>query len=704
MMLFQKRRIMPQKFSRKYILNSTQNSSIILLLLFCFITFLPSNLTAQNDCYEPSKKAKKAYQASQQKGLTNDEQYALLMGITKKYPDFIDVYDDLVEINFRKSKNQVEPAKIKQHENIALKYCNEIIERCSSYREYYYYFRLGEFYYLRKNYTEARPFLKQFINSGTKNKSDLEKANTYLNEIETYFSILEKPVPFNPQKVKGASTETDEYLPMLSPDNRYLFYTRSIKKEDTKSILGSVDMEMFTQSRRMRIDSFSTGVFMGTPFNQGQYQGGVSVSVNNKMLFITLVEMIPDNRPVSRYPDGSAPLYANGDIYFSELINGEWSKLISVGDAINGTHSWEGQPSVSSDNKTLYFVRYYPQPADAKNKDHYGGMDIYKSERLLNGAWGESVNLGPIINTEYDEKSPFIHSDSYTLYFSSNGHIGMGGQDIYYSKVDENTNKFAKPINIGYPINTEKDEHGFIVSTDGKRGYFASNIDGKSIDIYSFEIPENARPEKVLFVEGEITNDKGEAPENVSIELKNTETGKITEGVIDKETGKYVAVVSVKKDEEVLLTAKKEGYAFSSQLVSSGLDVIGKPQQRPKLEIQPIEVGKAYRINDINFETNSYELNKRAKIVIDEFVDFLKTNPKIKVAIQGHTDDIGKAEDNIALSHNRARVVYEYIIENGIDSQRLTYKGFGKTVPLVPNVNEANRAKNRRTEFLIVEK
>ncbi|CAG0981101.1 Peptidoglycan-associated lipoprotein [Flavobacteriales bacterium] len=695
---------MPINCNNTCSLSTSKNSSRLFLLLFCFILFFLNNITAQNECYEPSKKAKKAYQATQQKGLTNDEQYTLLIGITKKYPDFIDVYDDLVEINFRKSKNQVEPAKIKQHENIALKYCNEIIERCPSYREYYYFFKLGEYYFLQKKYTEARPYLKQFVNSGTKNKTDLEKAANYLNEVETYFSIVENPIPFNPQKVKGASTEMDEYLPMLSPDNRYLFYTRSIKKEDTKSALGKVDLEMFTQSRRMRIDSFSTGVFMSSPFNQGQYQGGVSVSVNNKILFITLAEMIPDNRPISRYPDGSAPLYANGDIYFSEQTNGEWSKLKSVGDAINGTHSWEGQPSVSSDNKTLYFVRYFPQPADAKNKEHYGGMDIYKSERLSNGAWGEPINLGSVINTEYDEKSPFIHSDSYTLYFSSNGHIGMGGQDIYYSKIDENTMKFTKPVNIGYPINTEKDEHGFIVSTDGKRGYFASNIDGSSIDIYSFEIPEKARPEKVLFVEGEITNEKGEVPANVTIELKNTETGKITEGVIDNETGKYVAVVSVKKEEEVLLTAKKEGYAFSSQLVSSGLDVVGKPQLRPKLEVQPIEVGKAYRINDINFETNSYELNHRAKIVIDEFVDFLKLNPKIKIAIQGHTDDVGKAEDNMALSHNRARVVYEYIIEKGINSQRLSYKGFGKTVPLVPNTNEINRAKNRRTEFLIVEK
>lgn len=695
---------MPINCNNTCSLSTSKNSSRLFLLLFCFILFFLNNITAQNECYEPSKKAKKAYQATQQKGLTNDEQYTLLIGITKKYPDFIDVYDDLVEINFRKSKNQVEPAKIKQHENIALKYCNEIIERCPSYREYYYFFKLGEYYFLQKKYTEARPYLKQFVNSGTKNKTDLEKAANYLNEVETYFSIVENPIPFNPQKVKGASTEMDEYLPMLSPDNRYLFYTRSIKREDTKSALGKVDLEMFTQSRRMRIDSFSTGVFMSSPFNQGQYQGGVSVSVNNKILFITLAEMIPDNRPISRYPDGSAPLYANGDIYFSEQTNGEWSKLKSVGDAINGTHSWEGQPSVSSDNKTLYFVRYFPQPADAKNKEHYGGMDIYKSERLSNGAWGEPINLGSVINTEYDEKSPFIHSDSYTLYFSSNGHIGMGGQDIYYSKIDENTMKFTKPVNIGYPINTEKDEHGFIVSTDGKRGYFASNIDGSSIDIYSFEIPEKARPEKVLFVEGEITNEKGEVPANVTIELKNTETGKITEGVIDNETGKYVAVVSVKKEEEVLLTAKKEGYAFSSQLVSSGLDVVGKPQLRPKLEVQPIEVGKAYRINDINFETNSYELNHRAKIVIDEFVDFLKLNPKIKIAIQGHTDDVGKAEDNMALSHNRARVVYEYIIEKGINSQRLSYKGFGKTVPLVPNTNEINRAKNRRTEFLIVEK
>lgn len=690
----------------------TQRNLINTFLFFrftslCCIALLVSSmcftLSAQ-DCKEPGKKTKKLYESAQQKGLSMDERYGILLQVVKSDPDFIDPYDDLFDIASRRAENAIDPIKFKQEENKALKYAREIIDRCPSYRSYLYHFRLGEYYFRLKKYAEARPLLQTFVRSGTKNKQDVEIAEKYLTDIETYFSILNNPVDFNPQKVKGASSPSDEYLPMLSPDNRYMFFTRSIKGEDTKSALGKVDAEMFTQSRRLRTDSFSTGVFMGAPFNQGQYQGGVSVAVTNKMLFITLVEMVPDKRPISRYPDGSAPMYANGDIYYSEMIDGEWSKLKSVGEAINGLHSWEGQPSVSSDNKTLYFVRYYPQPADAKNKEHYGGMDIYKSERLPNGKWGEPVNLGPTINTPYDEKSPFIHSDSYTLYFSSNGHIGMGGQDIFYTKIDENTNQFTKPVNIGYPINTEKDEHGFIVSTDGKRGYFSSNIDGSSLDIYSFEMPELARPQNVLFVEGEISNDKGEVPEGVSIELKNTETGKVTEGVIDNETGKYVAVVAVKKDEEVLLTAKKEGYAFSSQLVSSGNEVVGKPQHRPKMEIQPVEVGKAYRINDINFATNSYELNKQSRIVIDEFVSFLKMNPTMKIAVQGHTDDVGKKEDNLVLSDNRARVVYEYIIDQGIQPERLSYKGFGMEKPLVPNNSDANRAKNRRTEFLIVEK
>ena len=212
---------------------------------------------------------------------------------------------------------------------------------------------------------------------------------------------------------------------------------------------------------------------MPHPFNRNVYQGGASISVDNKLIFVTVIEQIN----VNGYG------FSNGDIYYSEKHYGEWSELKSLGDNVNSRKIWEGQPSISADNKTLYFARAIEKVIPG---EHYGLMDIYKSVRNTDGTWSDPVNLGPNINTAGNEKSPFIHSDSYTLYFSSDKHVGMGGFDIFYSKMGEGQ-EFSKAINLGYPINTKSDEHGFIVSTDGRHGYFSSLLE-ESLDIYSFEL------------------------------------------------------------------------------------------------------------------------------------------------------------------------------------------------------------------------
>jgi outer membrane protein OmpA-like peptidoglycan-associated protein len=391
-------------------------------------------------------------------------------------------------------------------------------------------------------------------------------------------------------------------------------------------------------------------------------------------------------------------MFDNADIYFSELIDGEWTKLQSIGSNINTEITWEAQPSISADNKTLFFTRVTDPFAP--------NMDIYKSERQPNGLWGDPINLGETINTPLgDEKSPFIHSDSYTLYFSSTGHLGLGGYDIFYSKIDPQTNQFSKPVNIGYPINTENDEHGFIVNRDGDKAYFgSSDTETKDLNIYSFDLYEKARPQKVVFVNGEILNNKGEVPEGAQVMLKNTKTNREVEGVIDQNTGEYVAVMTVDKDEDIMLTAKKKGYAFSSQLISSDEIVIGKPVRTEKVEIKPIEVGESYKINNINFATNSFELTKEITAVLNEFLTFLKENPTVKIAIHGHTDNVGDTKENLTLSQNRAKEVYNYLILEDIEPKRLSYKGFGSSKPIDNNKTEEGRAKNRRTEFVVVGK
>lgn len=670
------------------------------------IVFYPGLIFAQQDevCEKPAKKAQKHFDEALTFNLKGREAYGLLIKSIEIDPSFAAAYAALAYINAQKlEKNQNvysvgELRELQKAERQAEKYWKLTIEHCPEYRNWEASFLLGEFYYNRKRYDEALPYLQNYMaNSNPLSNPDLIKADNYVKEITLLRrfnknaesirdSLLKNKVPFNPVRLDETSTdEFDEFLPVLSPDNRYLFFTRR-EMVDTKTLMGVQEMERFTQSDNNYNRTFTRGQPMPKPFNQGTYQGGASISVDNKIIFVTLVHLAPQR-------DGT--MFANGDIYYSEFKDDAWTSLKSVGENINGAQTWEGQPSISSDNKTLYFAS--ARPPDGKH--NFGGMDLYKSERQANGSWGDPINLGPSINTSGDEKTPFMHSDSYTLYFASNKHPGIGGFDIFYAKMDA-SGTFQSPKNIGYPINTEDDEHSFVVSTDGRFGYFSSNLDGKGLDLYSFELPEQARPEHVVFVRGQIISG-GDAAKGLEITLKNTETQKEVQAVVDETTGEYVGVIAVKEGEDAILTAKKEGYAFTSQYISSTENVVGKPMAS-ELEVKKIAVGETYKINNVTFATNSYELRKHVRVILDEFYEFLETNAKVKVAIQGHTDNEGNASDNLVLSENRAKAVMQYLIEKGISADRLTAKGFGQNKPVATNDTPEGRAQNRRTEFLIV--
>jgi outer membrane protein OmpA-like peptidoglycan-associated protein/tetratricopeptide (TPR) repeat protein len=665
----------------------------LVLITILLGVFASENLAQESNCPEPKKKAMKYFESA--KGARGKEKKTLLYEATKIDPNFQEAYDELAGLAERSADAAFNSGNINafnQHENVKIKYWKKINDICPDYRNFYYAMQLADYYFGSRKFEQAKPYYQQILASPNAYKKDERYAYERLQDIETYDNLIKNKVPFDPKVVEGPSTTYNEYLPMLSPDNRYLFFTRKMPDE-TKKAFDSGYKELFIRSRKTMGNNFSGGIPMPAPFNLGQYQGGVSVSVNNKLLFITIVDVIPYR---GKNRAGFGQMFDNADIYFSEFKGGEWSKLESIGSHINTTTTWESQPSISSDNKTLYFSRVM---------DPFGGdIDIFKTERQPDGSWGDPINLGAPINTPGDEKSPFMHSDSYTLYFSSNYHIGMGGYDIFYSKLDNKTGKFQKPKNIGNPINTPKDEHGFIVSRDGDQAYYGSSEDGKDLNIYSFELYEEARPKSVVFVNGEILNNLGKVPEGAQVMLKNTKTDEEVEAVIDDETGAYVGVVTVDKDEDIMLTAKKKGFAFSSQLISSNEVVVGKPIKTEKLEIKPIEVGETYKINDINFATNSFELNNHIVLVLNEFIDFLTENPTVKVAIHGHTDNVGDPKENMTLSENRAKAVYDYLLLEDIEPSRLSFKGFGETKPVAKNNSEEGRAKNRRTEFVIVGK
>jgi len=532
------------------------------------------------------------------------------------------------------------------------------------------HFRLGSYLYETKKTSECIPYLKSFLAFGGANES----MNIAAERLLFKANMMMHPVPFDPKPVKGVSTLDPEYLAAISPDNEQFFFTRRYD-EVRKGSLTPASVEKFMITTRDSTGSFDQGAPMPLPFNAAtnNNEGGPSISKDNRMLIFT------------RNVNG------NFDLYYSVMGIEKWGEIQSLGPNVNDPKQWDSQPTLSSDGKTVYFATY----RDAI----YGTSDLYMT-RKENGVFSKANRLP--FNTNGNEKSPFIHPDNSTFYFSSDSLPGMGGFDIYMIKKDS-TGKWGKPLNMGYPINTEGDEVGFFVSTDGTTGYFASNkLSGTGgYDIYSFEIPMDRRPEKVLFVKGRLTGDNDSIPVAARIELKNLRTSEIIDVDYDSLSGNYASVV--KLDSDYIMTVKSEGAAYSSRYFEVSDTTTGKVVTGD-LKVQQLEVGAPYSLNDILFSTNSAEMSLRNQNIVKDFAGYLKTNTKLKVAIHGHTDNAGDPNKNLELSNQRAKAVYELLVAQGVAADRLNFKGFGQNKPVADNNTSAGRAQNRRTEFVVIGK
>ena len=608
---------------------------------------------------------------------------------------------ELAKMSFRRKYTSGDPMDFPK------KYFLKLESLCPTYHADVFYY-LSLIYYMEKNDCEAVVYFEKFLKFPTENKKQIainykdqkQYVEASLEMSKYYCDFYSNPVPFEPKVLTNISTaERNEILPVISPDNEHIYYTIEYD-EFVKGDFAVHHEQVLANSIRLNFkDFFEKGIPLEEPFNQGPKYGGATISLNNKEMFICACIQNGGYFNCDIYKSQNErktiTLKKEGKDYDTTFYS--WSPMENLGPNINGPQTWEAQPSLSGDGNTLYFASARP--------GGYGKIDIYYSKRQEDGSWSKAKNMGKPINTSQSDKSPFIHTDSRTFYFvseSSDYRWGAGDFDIFYTQQNEETLLWDEPKNIGYPINSEEPEESLIVSVDGHFGYFSSKrkegLGGK--DIFYFEIPEEAKPDKIVLAKGKGSFEDSET-KNTKMILRDENGNKKEQHFSLSDDGDFVAIVNVEDvTGDALLEIQTDNGAFESLLISKD-DVESTVIKQKEIDVQLIEKGQSYTINDILFESNSSKLKESSKIVLDGFSDWLIKNQKLNIEIQGHTDDVGPNKANLALSMDRSFSVMEYLLEKGISKERLSFKGYGETKPKVPNNSSKLRMINRRTDFLI---
>ena len=540
---------------------------------------------------------------------------------------------------------------------------------------------------------EAERYLEQWFLRSDRELGYEKEAENMLAELNLKETFLANPVPFNPQPARNLNTRWDEYLAALTPDGSSIYFTRRSKKKNKYDGPGAQlrSVEEFSSAvstgEHQGMPAFEEGTALEAPFNTQYNEGGPSITADNRFMVFTICE---------RNPKTGAQ---NCDLYYTTYEYGVWNGIRPMPEGINRPESWESQPTISPNGDILYFT--------SDRKGGYGGLDLYRSTKDANGNWGVPENLGAAVNTKKNEKSPFIHPDSESLYFASDGHPGMGGYDLFKIQIAQGSAQWGKPMNLGYPINTGSDEIGMMVTLDGQKAYFASNKINQSNgwDIYFFDLYEAVQPEEVVLVRGQLKIDQFASDEDPKVLLKNSVTGESQQLQLSHDDNSFTAVVKKEEAQQVLVQveAKKAAFSAAPLRLSPNFEDEGlhKNEVYIDLEHKDLESGEAYPIPHILFETASDRLDAQSELLIASFAEYLLVAPSLRVQIQGHTDNVGDADANLDLSQRRAKRVAQTIIDLGVSSSRITYRGYGEKRPVASNDSEAGMAQNRRTVFVV---
>jgi outer membrane protein OmpA-like peptidoglycan-associated protein len=642
---------------------------IKLFLFLTFVSFLTINesYSQEYSFSSKNKKAVKYYQTAEiaykQRELVIADN-ALQLSV-KADPEFIEAWLLLGDVS----------TELKKNENAKIAY-RRAIELNPDFFPPVYYF-LGNLYFSDGQYLNASKQYEHFLQFEYLTDTQKKLAGIALKKSIFAAFEMKNPKTSIPENLGNSiNTEADEYINFVNEDFDELILTRKSKIESDAS-----GNELFQESIYLSEKigpAWNQANEIPLEWQQGLDVGGMNIAVDGRKMYFTGC-----NWPTS---------FGSCDIFVSFKKGQYWESPLNLGAQIN-SQWWDSQPIISSDGKKLYFT--------SKRAGGKGGSDIWMSVRLGSGKWSKAINLGDSINSPGDEMAPVIHADGKTLYFSSNGWQGLGGYDLFISKQDE-AGRWEKAENLGYPINTNAEEINIFLSIDGQTGWISSNRKGGQggFDIYSFPTYTNMQPEPVFYVKGIVSDLNTGKKLAAKVEISNLLTGIIDDSVSsDAVNGEFLLVLHPGTD--YAFNISKKGYLFYSENYNLN-EISGDISVSSEFKLSPIQSGNSFVLNNIFFDFNSSVLQPSSFSELNKLFVLLQANMELNILIEGHTDNIGSDEYNKQLSTERAQSVYHYLVSKGIEASRMKYEGFGSTKPVDTNETEEGRAKNRRTEIVIL--
>jgi outer membrane protein OmpA-like peptidoglycan-associated protein len=661
----------------------------IYLLLISLLTLISSCSVAQPGRYSSSsKKAIKLYESGRscfneidpktgQRSLECAET-ELLKAIDKD-PAFSEAYSLLSNV-------YVERGDLTK----AISYKEQMLQKTSTFSQSEYFY-LSSMLMAQGEYEKCIGYANKYLLARNPNPTFVNACHKYIQNSKFGIEAKKHPFPYEPINMgTQINTRNPEYFPSLTADDSTLLFTRTI--DDNRVDFYKKQEDIFITTKKSE-SIWELASPVSSNINTVANEGAPTLSADGKYIIMVGCATGPNGE----YGKGREG-YGSCDLFVSERIGKEWTTPVNMGKTINSGH-WETQPCFSSDGKTLYFIRGLVKSRERRDPKN---QDIYVTEILSNGTWSTPKKLGANINTPGREESVQIHPDGQTLYFSSDGHPGMGGQDLYMSRMDA-TGRWGRAVNLGYPINTHKDENSLLVSSGGEVALFASDREGGygDLDLYSFNIPKQYQPIETTFIKGLVYDENTKEPLAAKFQLIDLKTGKIFKAAIAN-SGSGDFMVALPKNKDFALIAEHDGYFFFSKNYS--IDKLTKSNEGflVNVPMNPIKSGDTFVLENIFFDVSKYELKTESVTELEKLKKILSENKSMKIELGGHTDSDGDDAKNQTLSENRAKAVVNWLIENGIDKSRLSYKGYGESQPIVPNDSSENKAKNRRTEVRVL--